>query len=497
MSDVHVLEMRNIDKSFNRVPVLRKAHFELRKGEVHALVGGNGAGKSTLMKILTGVYSKDGGEIRIDGKPVEIHSAQDSERLGVAMIFQEFSLVPTLTVAENIFLSREPRRGLFVNDREAVKRARQLLEQLAVDIDPRAVVDTLGVGYWQMVEIAKALSKDARILIMDEPTSSLSEAETRTLFDLVRRLKDRGISIIYISHRMAEIFEICDRITVLKDGQTVLTEECARLTLDQVIEAMLGADAGKSFSWVERKFERPVEPVLTVRHLSYGNRVKDVSFDLYAGEIVGLAGLMGSGRTEIAECIFGIRRATGGEVRVNGRLIRRTRDAIREGVALVPEDRRKQGLVLDHTVRDNFMLPSLQRLTKGWFVQDVQGARMADSYIEKLRIKTEGSGKVVRLLSGGNQQKVVLGKWLARDPKVLILDEPTIGVDIGAKSDIVEIIRALADSGIAVLVISSELQELLAVSDRLLVLYNGTILRELDRRHIESEEVLHHAIQGY
>ncbi|MED4599807.1 sugar ABC transporter ATP-binding protein [Paenibacillus validus] len=498
MSANYALQMMDIEKSFNGIPVLKKAHFSIGRGEVHALCGGNGAGKSTLMKILTGVYTKDAGIIQIDNQTIDINNDQNARKHGIAMIFQEFSLIPTLTVAQNIFLAREPRKanGL-IDDKECVRATVEILKKLNVDIDPNATVDSLGVGYWQMIEIAKALSKDAKILIMDEPTASLSESETESLFKLVNQLKAEGISIVYISHRMAEIFEICDRLTVLKDGKTILTDACRNLTMEQVIESMMGEEAGKSFKWVERNYIRSEVPVLKVTHLAYEARVKDVSFQIYPGEIVGLAGLMGSGRTEIMKCIFGIERPTSGEIVMNGKAIKTTADAVSHGIALVPEDRRKQGLVLDHTVRENMMLPSLKFLTRRLFVKDKQGTVITQTYIEKLNIKTDNVSKIVKLLSGGNQQKIVLAKWLARNPKVLLLDEPTIGVDIAAKSEIVDIIRAMAGEGMAILVISSELEELLAVSDRILVLYNGVITKELDRREVGSEEVLHHAIQGF
>ncbi|MFC5528149.1 sugar ABC transporter ATP-binding protein [Cohnella yongneupensis] len=496
MTIPHILEMANINKSFSRVPVLKNARFELRRGEVHALMGGNGAGKSTLMKILTGVYTKDSGTISLEGQQVEFHKPKDAERNGIAMIFQEFSLIPTLTVAENIFLKHEPRIGISIDGKEMVKRSKAILDDLEVNIDPNARLDSLSVGYWQMVEIAKALSKNARILVMDEPTASLTESEIRSLFQLVGRLKNAGITIVYISHRMAEIYQICDRITVMKDGQNVLTKECSEISMEQVIESMLGKETA-SFEWQERKYDKPAEPVVRVRNVAVGSRVKNVSFDLYPGEIVGLAGLMGSGRTEIAEAIFGIRSRDKGEILINGKKVKDVRDGIRQGIALVPENRRKQGLVLDHSVRSNVMLTNIYDLSKRLFVNDSAGTTMTNEYIRKLNIKTDGPEKVVKLLSGGNQQKIVLAKWLAKNPSLLILDEPTIGVDIGAKSEIVEIVRELANRGISVLVISSELQELLAISDRILVLFNGEIMKDINRRDIETEEVLHHAIQGY
>ncbi|MBB3710476.1 ribose transport system ATP-binding protein [Limimaricola variabilis] len=492
----NLLELRDIEKSFATIPVLRRASFELRSGEVHALMGGNGAGKSTLMKILTGVYTKDGGSLVFDGREVELSGPRDAERLGIAMIFQEFSLIPTLTVAQNIFLHHEPRAGGFLNDAEAERRAAGILSDLGEDIDPRALVETLSVGACQMVEIAKALSKNARVLIMDEPTSSLSEAEARTLFSLVRKLKSEGISIVYISHRMAEIFEICDRITVMRDGHDALTRSTGEVTMQQLIEAMLGEGVEASMQYQARPISATAATVLEVENLTLEEKVVDASFTIRAGEIVGLAGLTASGRTEIAEAIFGLRRIRSGEVRVDGKPVRGTDQAIAAGVALVPENRRTQGLVLEHSMHDNMVLPNLARFTRGLFVRDGAGRRAANDAIARLKIRTDGPDKVVGLLSGGNQQKIVLAKWLERRPRLLILDEPTIGVDIGAKSDLVEIIREIAEAGTAVLVISSEFEELLAMSDRVLVLHDGRLIKELEREEIATEEVLHHAIQG-
>jgi ribose transport system ATP-binding protein len=496
MTDANVLEMRDMQKSFAGIPVLKKVAFSLRKGEVHALMGGNGAGKSTLMKILTGVYQRDGGELRINGEAFHFATPRDAEAAGIAMIFQELSLVPTLTVAQNIFLHREPKSGLLLNDREAVRRSREILAELGEDIDPAARVEDLSTGACQMVEIAKALSKNAQILIMDEPTSSLSEHETSALFRIVERLKKSGISIIYISHRMAEIFTICDRVTVMRDGRTVLTDDCAKVSMQHLIDAMLGQGTGSALQWRERPARAAAATVLEVDEISLGQDYQGVSFSIKAGEIVGLAGLMGSGRTEIAQAIFGIRPPEGGTIKVNGKPMRSTAEAMAAGVALVPESRRTQGLVLDHSVKANFMLPNLNLFARGNFLGDGSGTRKAQEFIDRLRIKTDSADKVVNLLSGGNQQKVVLAKWLVREPRLLILDEPTSGVDIGAKSEIVEIVRTLADKGAAILVISSEFEELLAMSDRILVLRDGRLGNELDRRNIASEEVLHHAVQG-
>lgn len=495
----NILDMTDIRKGFANIPVLKRVSFHLRRGEIHALMGGNGAGKSTLMKILTGVYTRDGGTVVIDGQPVDYHDTLAAERAGVAMIFQEFSLVPTLTVAQNIFLAREPRFAgtPFINNAQMVRRSRKLLEELGVDIDPEALVSTLSVGLMQIVEIAKALSKNAKILVMDEPTSSLSEAETEALFALVRRLRANGLSVVYISHRMAEILDLCDRVTVMRDGETVLTADCAGLSVAQIVEAMLGAGNASSFVWHDRGEPTAAAPLLQVRNLRLDRRIEDVSFDIRPGEIVGLAGLMGSGRTEIAETLFGRRTAVSGEVLLDGTPVRNQADAIDRGIALVPEDRRKMGLVLDHSVRDNIVLPNLARFTRGLFVRDGLALETVNRTIRDLSIKTDGPDKLARLLSGGNQQKIVIGKWLARDPRLLILDEPTIGVDIGAKSEIVATVRAMADKGMAVLVISSELEELMAISDRILVLHGGRIAQQMNRRDVATEEELHHAIQGH
>ena len=498
MESQNLLEMRGIKKQFHRNLVLKNANFCLHKGEVHALMGGNGAGKSTLMKILTGVYSADAGDILLDGQKVDISNPSAAEALGVAMIFQEFSLVPTLTVAQNIFLKREPRGvlGLVIDDAEAVRRAREILNELGEDIDPNTPVAQLSVGMCQIVEIAKALSKKARILVMDEPTSSISEAEVERLFSFVRKLKANGISIIYISHRMSEIFSLCDRVTVMRDGESVLTNQCANLSMESLIDAMLGESAGASMHWKSRTHSLGTEPALQLVGLAREEHFSGVNLTVYPGEIVGLAGLMGSGRTEIMETIFGLYSPSHGEVRVHGQLVNGNEQAIEAGIALVPENRRTQGLVLSHSVLDNFVLPNLRRFRRGLWVSLPAALESVRKSIAALSIKTDHPFMTVGLLSGGNQQKVVLGKWLTRAPRVLLLDEPTIGVDIGAKSDIVQLVRQLASQGTAILVVSSEFEELLAMSDRLVVLRDGRVTRTLDRQDIDSEEMLHHAVQA-
>jgi len=497
MSDLAV-EMSGISKSFAGVRVLDEVDFDLRRGEIHALVGGNGAGKSTLMKILEGVYRPDAGRIRVDGQPVRIRTPHDARALGIGMIFQEFSLIPTLSVAENVLLTREPRRGRFIDDRASEEQSRELFSEMGEAVDPRARVGDLSTGYWQLTEIAKALAQNARILIMDEPTSTLTETETQSLFRLIDKLKARGISIIYISHRMEEIFRITDRITVLRDGRRVSTEPTSGVTMEHVIDDIVGKTMEAAFAWQERQVNRDGPPLLTVRGVTAGARVRDITFDLYPGEILGVAGLMGSGRTELARALFGIDHVDAGEVLIRGEraVIHVPDDAIEAGIALVPEDRRSQGLVLDHTVKDNLLLPLLPRLRRRGLVDDARGARIAGSFVQSLQIKTNSIDTPVRLLSGGNQQKIVIGKWLATEPDILIMDEPTAGVDIGAKTEILGLIRRLADQGKGIIVISSEPAELLAVSDRILILREGRLQRVLDRREIATEEELHHAVQS-
>jgi ribose transport system ATP-binding protein len=490
--------MRGISKSFSGIRVLDDVDFDLCEGEIHGLVGGNGAGKSTLMKILVGAYTLDEGTFEIAGRQVRFHSTHDALNAGVGMVFQEFSLVPTLSVAQNVFLAREARsRAGLIDDRDSERRTRDLFDRMQVDVDPRRPLDELSTVYWQLTEIAKALSQDVRVLIMDEPTAALGKTETEQLFELMRRLKERGISIVYISHRMEEVFEICDRITVLRDGRRVLTEASAKLTLVDVIDQIVGRKVEQAMEWKEREVASGGDMLLEVRGLVTA-KLHGVDLALREGEILGLAGLMGSGRSELARALFGIDPIESGELVVRGRRldIRGPEDAIAAGFALIPEDRRAQGLILDHSVRENLLLPALDRLSRGGFVDDSGGNRLAESLVKKLAIRLRSVNQPVRLLSGGNQQKVVIAKWLATEPRILIMDEPTAGVDIGTKGEIVEMIRAFAEAGNGVIIISSELPELLAVSDRVLILRDGRVDGELERRTIHSEEQLHHAVQG-
>ena len=495
-----VLKMEGICKSFGDAKVLKNVQFELKHGEVHALAGGNGAGKSTLMKIMTGVYTHDEGKIFIDGKETVIEKPLDAKEQGIAMIFQELSLVQTMTVAENIFLGAEIVKNGIRDVKKMNERASRVLERLGIEISPSTIVSELSVGMSQMVEIAKAVSKDAKILVFDEPTAALSDSETKRLFEIIRQLKNEGVSMVYISHRMNEILSICDRITILKDGEHVTTQDIKDMTLDKIVSYMMGGTSGKGhkFEWVERKHDENAKDVLTVYHLKINEKINDISFSLKHGEIVGFAGLMGSGRTEILESLFGLRKKEGGTVTLEGREvhIKNPTEAIKNGFAFIPEDRRKEGLVLMHSIKDNAVLPILDRLSiKGIFNDDKKECALVEENIKKFGVKAEHIDQEIGLLSGGNQQKIVIAKWMNTSPKVIMLDEPTAGVDISAKGEILEIVRSFADQGCGVIFVSSELAEMMAICDRIIILYDGRITGTISRKDIELEEELQNAIQ--
>lgn len=493
----YVLQMQKIEKSFG-VPVLKGVDFSLKKGEVHALVGGNGAGKSTLMKIMTGVYTKDAGKILVNGKEVSIQDTHDAKKNGIRMIFQELSLIQSMTVEENIFLGAEIVEKGFRKTSDMTRRSREVLEELGIEVDPKEMVGNLSVGLSQMVEIAKAMEKEAKILVLDEPTASLSDAETNQLFKMMKDLQNKGVSMIYISHRMSEIMEIADSISILRDGKIVHTSRIADITMDEIIAHMMGEKTGKKFDWVPRTYDKDGPDLLSVEHLKINDRISDISFSLKKGEILGFAGLMGSGRTEILETLFGIRKQEGGVVKLNGKAIKMgsPKEAVKNGFALIPEDRRKKGLVLIHSVKENAILPKVAKLRKhGIFVDEKMADEMVEDNVRKLNIVTDDIHKRINLLSGGNQQKVVLAKWMNMQPEVMMLDEPTAGVDIGAKAEIIALMRDYAEEGKGVLFVSSELAELLAVCDRIITIYDGRITGEMDRSKIDSEEELQYAIQ--
>jgi len=491
--------MQNINKSFFGTRVLKDVNFSVRPGEVHALAGENGAGKSTLMKILQGVYTMDSGSIKVAGESVEIHSFQDAQRHGIGMVFQEFSLIPELTVAQNIFLNREPKNKVgFIADRDSAKRASAVLQSVGIEIDVTAKVSSLSRAYQQLTEIAKAIAADAKILILDEPTASLAKHEVDALFKVLKQLTASGVSIIYISHRMDEIYQICDRITVLRDGNLVAVETLADITPQEVIAHITGRKDVEMLSHDGRQIDRSTTPTLKVFHLSAGDRVKDVSFDLYQGEILGLAGLMGSGRTEILRAVFGLDKKSSGTLELKGEAIsiKNPRDAKSSGLALIPEDRRRQGLVMEHSVSANILAANLDKLSHLNFLNFTKIDEFSQTAITDFEIRPPEADRQVKLLSGGNQQKVVIAKWVATNPTIILMDEPTVGVDIGTKVEIMKLVRSLAAKGNSIILVSSELPELLGVCDRILIINNGEIRESLMRHEIRDEDHLQLMVQG-
>ena len=493
-----IISLKNVHKSFGGVSVLNGVDFDLQKGSVHALVGQNGAGKSTMMKILTGVYTCDSGAIYIDGSKVKMNSYSDAVSHGISLIFQELSLIPTLTVAENIFLNREILEGPFLDKKSMERKAHELLQSLDIDVDVHSRVEDLDVGVCQMIEIAKALSVNAKVLILDEPTASLSEKETAHLFTLINSLKQRGVSMIYISHRMAEIFKICDTITVLRNGSIVTTKPTRDYSLTGLIEDMIGRKTAALTTADEELASKCTgRPLMTVEHLNCGSRLKDVSFELREGEVLGLAGLMGSGRTEVAESLFGLNKDASGQVTINGQPyeIKGVRQAIDSGLALIPEDRRREGLVLMHSVEENLIVPIFDKLKRGLLLENKKVADIAERSISDMAIKTHSRKTPAFNLSGGNQQKIVVGKWLNSAPSVLLLDEPTAGVDVGSKREIIDKVRDFVGENRAAIFISSDILELISACDRFIVFYDGKVTATYDRSEI-TEEVLQYAIQN-
>ena len=492
---VPLLAMRGISKSFPGVRALDDVTLELRSGEVLAFLGENGAGKSTLIKTLGGAHRPDTGRVLIDGVEIEIGSPAESQRHGIAIIYQEFNLIPGLSVRENIFLGREISRGGWISRREEQARTRALLDRIGISIPTETPVNRLSVAQQQIIEIAKALSQNARILVMDEPSATLTPPEVEALFRIIRDLKKDGIGIVYVSHRLEEIFEISDRILVLRDGATVGQSATSSIARTGLIEMMVGRELQDEFP---RRTPEIGEPAFEVSHLNSGERVKDVSFHIRKGEILALTGLVGAGRTETARLLFGADRVESGQIRLHGNLLslRSPRDAITAGICLLTEDRKNQGLVLNHSVLHNFGLPNLNEFSRSGFVRRREESQQFDRYVERFRIKIPSQRQLARNLSGGNQQKVVLAKWLQANTDVIIFDEPTRGIDVGAKYEIYLFMIELAAMGKSILMISSELPEVLGMSDRIVVMHEGRITGEIkDVTGCSQEQIMELAVQ--
>ncbi|MGW8820871.1 sugar ABC transporter ATP-binding protein [Paenibacillus lautus] len=489
-----LIQMEGIMKEFPGVLALNNCRFDLRAGEVHALMGENGAGKSTLMKILTGVYQKDAGTIEFKGQPVELSNPKAAQDAGISMIHQELNLAPDLTVAQNIFIGREPRRKLrlFLDDRALHRQVKELFERMGLDMDPSIKVSELTVAKQQMVEIAKALSYNADVLVMDEPTAALSETEIEDLFRIIRQLRESGVGIVYISHRMDEIKRITDRITVMRDGQYIDTVSTAEITTQDIISKMVGRQIYETSKPERTAGER--ETVLEVIGLNQGRNLKNINLTLKKGEILGIAGLVGAGRTELARAIFGADRIQSGEIRVHGRkvTIKGPHDAVRQGIGYLSEDRKRYGCVVDLDVKSNVAIASYGSfLRPGGWMNTAKIREQAEDMVSRLKVKTPHVDQEVKFLSGGNQQKVVIGKWLTRDCDILIFDEPTRGIDVGAKSEIYRLLNDLAAQGKSIIMISSELPEILRMSHRILVMCEGRITGELDHEEATQESIMH------
>lgn len=493
MGDV-ILTMKDIQKSFVGVHALKGVNLEVKKGEVHALMGENGAGKSTLMKVLTGIYSKDSGTINYEGREVEFTNPKDAQDAGIAIVHQELNMMNHLTVAQNIFIGREMMSGKLINDGKMNKEAKKLFDKLNIDIDPDETMGNLTVGRQQMCEIAKAISREVKLIIFDEPTAALTETEIAELFKIIRDLRKKGLGIVYISHRMDEIKMITDRVTVMRDGEyvgTLITEDS---TKDDIINMMVGRVIYEDPK--EKSNVAPNAPVvLKVEHLNAGKMVRDVSFELKRGEILGFSGLMGAGRTETARALFGADKKDSGDVYINGKKvdINSPQDAVKAGIGYLSEDRKRYGVVLAKTVAENSTMASLENFMTGMFINTKKEKEVSEEYAKKLKTKTPTVETEVINLSGGNQQKVVIAKWLIRDCEILIFDEPTRGIDVGAKSEIYHLMNELAKQGKSIIMISSELTEILRMSDRIIIMCEGRKTGELSIEEASQEKIMHAA----
>ncbi|NBI90307.1 sugar ABC transporter ATP-binding protein [Lachnospiraceae bacterium] len=493
MGDV-ILTMKDIDKSFPGVHALDHVNFEVKKGEVHALMGENGAGKSTLMKVLTGIYTKDSGSITFEGKEVEFHNTREAQDAGIVIVHQELNMLGHLTVAQNIFIGREFKKGIGIDDKKMNEEAAKLFERLHIDIEPTETMSNLTVGKQQMCEIAKAISHEAKVIIFDEPSAALTESEIEELFKIIQDLRKQQLGIVYISHRMDEIKVITDRVTVMRDGGyvgTLITNEC---TKDDIINMMVGRviyEDPKTESTVPK--DAPV--VLKVEHLNAGRMVQDVSFELRKGEILGFSGLMGAGRTETARAIFGADSKSSGDIYINGQKveINSPQDAVKCGIGYLSEDRKRYGIVVQKSVAENSTMASMENFIKGLFINKAKENKVAQEYVDSLATKTPGVDQLVVNLSGGNQQKVVIAKWLIRNCDILIFDEPTRGIDVGAKNEIYKLMNRLAEEGKSIIMISSEMTEILRMSDRVVVMCEGRKTGEIDISEASQEIIMNMA----
>lgn len=485
-----IMSVRNIDKAFGGVQALKEVDFDIYPGEVHALIGENGAGKSTLIKIITGVYQPDRGEILLDDKPVQFADPREAQSAAIAAIYQEPNLFPDLDIAENIYVGRQPKKMGRVDWSQMYKDAENLLESLGLKLDVRTKARTLSVAQQQMVEVARALSLNARVLIMDEPTSSLTLSEVEDLFNITRKLRDQGTALVFISHRLEELFALADRVTILRDGNYIGTRMIDNVTHEELIKMMVG----RSLHLLYPKEDVQIgDVVLEVKNLSAVGQYEDISFDVRAGEILGVYGLVGAGRTEIARALFGTEPATSGQIVIDGKpvTIRTPQQAMELGIAYVPEDRKMHGLILPMSISNNITLCVLQQIVKGTWINNKKESLTAQDLVQQLSVKASNVWQKAQELSGGNQQKVVLSKWLATKPRILILDEPTRGIDVGAKMEVHQLLGQLALDGVAIIMISSELPEILGMSDRILVIREGQLGGQFNREEATQEKLMH------
>lgn len=487
----YILEMKDIQKSFPGVRALKGIEFKLRPGEIHSLMGENGAGKSTLIKILTGVYEKDGGTILFDGQEVEIKSTIEAQNLGISTVYQELNMIPYLSVGENIFLGRYPKKGNIIDWNTMYQNAEALLRDMGLRIEARAMLNSYGTAAWQMVSIARAISLNCKVIVLDEPTSSLDTDEVKMLFSIVRSLKRKNIAVIFISHRLNEVYSISDRITILKDGEYVGTYKAAKLSQKELVTKMVGREIEQRKK-IERTYQNNSEDMIVeLDQIVSKPKLKNISLRVKKGEIVGLAGLLGAGRTETAQVIFGYRAKDSGTIKVKGQKVslKSPRDGVSHKMAFCTENRREEGIIPNMSVYDNILLSSLKTISRYGFLNHAQGQRIVEEYIKKFRIKTPSPKQKIKNLSGGNQQKVILARWLATKPDFIIFDEPTRGIDVGAKRDVENLVAEIADMGLGVLLISSEMSELARNCDRVYVLRDGSIAGEVSGEEIQQENI--------